>query len=150
MDYKQLYEKELNDLRYDESYHNALKRLSESDIEECFYTNLKFGTAGLRGKMGVGPNRMHGYTIRKVSYALSQYLKSLDPNPTCAIAYDSRINSQAYSFIAAQTLASNGVKVYRFKDYSATPELSFAIRHLKTTGGVVITASHNPPEYNGY
>lgn len=149
MDYKEKYKKELNNPFYDEKYRSDLRNLKVSEIEDSFYTNLKFGTAGMRGKMGVGPNRMHKYMIRKVSYAFSKYLHDTK-KPSCVIAYDSRINSDVFSKEAAKTLASNGIKVYLFDSYSATPELSFSVRHLKAGGGIVITASHNPPEYNGY
>ncbi len=150
MDYKKIYQKELNDNRFDDNYKKKLRELSEEEIEESFYTTLKFGTAGIRGKVGVGTNRLHKYNIIKVSYSFAQYLNKISKNPTAVIAFDSRIDSPFFAKQTAITLASYGVKTYLFDNYSATPELSFAIRYLKCTGGVVITASHNPPEYSGY
>lgn len=144
------YLKELKDERYSVAYHRALEELSEAEIDDCYYTQLNFGTAGIRGKIGVGPNRMHEYKIRQVSYAFAQYLLEQEDNPSVVIGFDSRNTSEDFSKIAASTFATNGVLVYRFNQYCATPELSFSVRELSTTGGVVITASHNPPEYNGY
>lgn len=147
---RERFEQELNHPLYDEKYKETMKSLSEEELEEAFYRDVAFGTAGIRQKMGVGPNRLHNYTIRKVSYALSEYVNTLSDEPSVAIGYDSRNNSLEFSKEAARTLASHGVQVYLYRDYASTPELSFAVRELKTTAGVVITASHNPKEYNGY
>lgn len=150
MDVKKRYEEELHNDLFDEHYKQEMKSLSEKELEEAYYTDVAFGTAGIRQKMGVGPNRLHKYTIRRVSFALSEYVKEISDEPSVAIGYDSRNNSVLFSEEAARTLASQGVKVYLYPSYASTPELSFAVRELNTTAGVVITASHNPKEYNGY
>lgn len=144
------YEAEMNDPYFDEDYHMAMEDLSEAEINDSYYTDLKFGTAGIRGKMGVGTNRLHRYAIRKVSYAVARYCLDEEAEPSIVIAYDSRINSVEFAQEAAATLASYGVKVYLFGTVTSTPELSFAVRYLKATAGIVITASHNPKDYNGY
>lgn len=141
---------ELNSKFFDDNYKEMMKNLNKEEKKDAYYTNLSFGTAGIRGKIGVGTNRINKYLVRRVSFAYARYLKSLDDKASCVIAYDSRNFSKEFSIFAARTLASNGVKTYLFDTTSATPELSFAVRYLNTTGGVVITASHNPPEYNGY
>ncbi|MDI9471737.1 MAG: phospho-sugar mutase [Tissierellia bacterium] len=150
MDIKAMVEAQLLDPKYDEEYKAQLKALSEEEARECFYKELSFGTAGIRGKLGVGPNRMHKYLVRSVSYAYALYLKEQQEEPSAVIAYDSRNGSPEFAQEAARTLASNDVKTYLFDQYASTPELSFAVRYLDATGGIVITASHNPPEYNGY
>lgn len=139
----------LND-KFDDEYKEKLKDISEEEKKDSFYTTLKFGTAGIRGKVGVGPNRLNKYNITKVSYALAKYLNEVDSNPSAVIAFDSRRDSFIFAKYTALTLATHGVKTYLFDTYTSTPELSFAIRYLKCTGGVVITASHNPPEYSGF
>ena len=133
-----------------------IKDLLESDEEELiesFYKDLEFGTGGLRGIMGIGTNRMNIYTVGMATQGLSNYLikefANLD-QISVAIAHDCRNNSRLFAETTARVLAANGIKVYLFEDLRPTPELSFAIRHLKCQGGVVITASHNPREYNGY
>ncbi len=150
MDINALVEAQLQDPRYDEDYKAQLRALSEEERRDSFYTELRFGTAGLRGKLGPGPNRMNKYLVRSISYAYALYLKEQAEEASAVIAYDSRDSSPEFAETAAKTLASNGVKTYLFDQYSSTPELSFAVRYLKATGGIVITASHNPPEYNGY
>ncbi|NLY36476.1 MAG: phospho-sugar mutase [Tissierellia bacterium] len=145
-----VFEKELMDPQYDNDYHSAMLSLTRDDKYDSYYKRLEFGTAGMRGKLGVGPNRMHIYQVRRVSAAFAAYLLEQSEKPSCAIAFDSRRGSLEFSREAAVTLASRGVKVHLFRDYSSTPELSYAVRELRATGGVVITASHNPPEYNGY
>ncbi len=150
MDYKKKYEMELANEKFDDDYKKKLVELSEDEKKDSFYTSLQFGTAGIRGKVGVGPNRLNKYNIIKVSYALAEYLKEVAENPTAVIAFDSRRDSAFFAKQTALTLASNGVKTFLFDTYTSTPELSFAIRYLKCTGGVVITASHNPPEYSGF
>ncbi|HHT21599.1 MAG TPA: phospho-sugar mutase [Tissierellia bacterium] len=150
MDSRTRFEMELNNPGFDEDYLAKLSALSEAEREDSFYTDLSFGTAGIRGKMGVGPNRLHKYTIRKVSYAVARYCLDLSDQPSIVIAFDSRNNSVEFSQEAAATLASQGIKVYLFASVTSTPELSFAVRYLGATAGIVITASHNPKEYNGY
>ena len=120
------------------------------DLNDRFYKDMTFGTGGLRGKIGAGTNRMNIYTIRQVSQAFSLYLLKNNSNPSIVIAYDNRRYSDLFAFEAACVYAANGVKVNIFKELTPTPMLSFAVRQLKTSGGVVITASHNNKEYNGY
>lgn len=125
----------------------------EKALEEAFYKNLEFGTGGMRGEIGVGTNRMNTYTVRKASAGLAAYIESAGDGAKkrgVAIAYDSRHKSKEFSLEAAKMFASRGIKAYLFEDLRPTPELSFAIRHLNAFSGVVVTASHNPPEYNGY
>lgn len=119
-------------------------------IEECFYKDLEFGTGGLRGILGVGSNRLNIYTIAKATQGYANYLNQIVNNPSVAIAYDSRINSELFARLSAEVFAGNNVKVYLYKELMPTPALSFAVRELKCIGGIVITASHNPAEYNGY
>ena len=125
-------------------------RDSEVEIEDRFYKDIEFGTGGLRGEIGVGTNRINIYTIRKVSQGLASYLKKNYQKPTIAIAYDSRIKSDVFAKNAASVFAANNVKVFIFKTLMPTPTLSFAVRKLGCSAGVVITASHNPAKYNGY
>ena len=122
------------------------------ELTDCFYKDLEFGTGGLRGIMGVGSNRMNKYTIGKATQGLSNYLKKSFPNQhiQVAIAYDSRNNSRYFADITADVFSANGIKVFLFEELRPTPELSFAIRQLGCQSGIVITASHNPKEYNGY
>lgn len=122
----------------------------ESEIKESFYRNLEFGTAGLRGILGAGTNRMNIYTVNQATQGLACYLNSEFENPGVAIAYDSRINSDVFAKSAAEVLAANNIKVYIYKELMPTPMLSFAVRRLNCQSGIVITASHNPSEYNGY
>lgn len=122
----------------------------EKEIEDRFYKNLEFGTGGMRGKMGAGPNRMNKYTIAKATKGLADFLNASKSNISVAIAYDSRNNSQYFSEITAGVLAYNGIKVFLFPTLMPTPVLSFAVRELSCDAGVVVTASHNPKEYNGY
>jgi phosphoglucomutase len=150
MDIKEKVQAQLEDPRYDEEYKAQLRALSEEELRDSFYRELTFGTAGLRGKLGPGPNRMNKYLVQSISYAYALYLKEQAEEASAVIAYDSRNSSPEFAEEAARTLASNGVKTYLFDQYSSTPELSFAVRYLEATGGIVITASHNPPEYNGY
>ncbi len=130
-----------------------LERLDEKEIEECFYKELTFGTGGIRAIMGPGPNRLNIYTIRKNSEGYARYIESKGieaKNKGIVIAYDNRNYSQEFALEAAKVLASHEIKVYLFESLRPTPELSFAVRYLKAQGGIVITASHNPPIYNGY
>ncbi len=125
---------------------------SPKELEECFYKNLEFGTGGMRGVMGVGTNRINKYTLGKNTQGLSNYLKKSFPNEQIkvVIAYDCRHNSDTLAKVVANVFSANGIHVYLFSDMRPTPELSFALKHLKCHAGIVLTASHNPPEYNGY
>ena len=126
---------------------------NKKEIEERFYTTLEFGTAGLRGVIGAGPNRMNSYVVAQATQGLANQLikTNTDNNPlSVAIAYDSRIKSDEFAKTAASVLAANGIKVYLFDELKPVPELSFAIRYKNTSAGIVITASHNPAKYNGY
>lgn len=140
----------------DQSTKEEIKKLiqenKEDELIDSFYKDLEFGTGGLRGLMGPGSNRMNKYTVGMATQGLSNYLKKSFPNEQIkvAIAHDSRNNSPLFAKITAEVFSANGIKVYFFKELRPTPELSFAIRHLKCHSGVVITASHNPKEYNGY
>ncbi|USK34513.1 phospho-sugar mutase [Bacillus sp. F19] len=121
--------------------------------EDCFYKNLEFGTGGMRGEIGLGINRMNIYTVRKASEGLALYIESFGKEAKkrgVAIAYDSRHKSPEFAMEAAKTLASHGIQTYVFEELRPTPELSFAVRYLNAFSGIVVTASHNPPEYNGY
>ena len=123
---------------------------NEELISDAFYKDLEFGTAGLRGVIGAGTNRMNIYTVGKASQGLAAYVNSVTKNGKIAIAYDSRIKSDVFAKCAASIFAANGIKVYIYDELMPTPMLSFAVRHLKCDAGVVITASHNPAKYNGY
>jgi phosphoglucomutase len=134
---------------------DQLSKLQHDDkaLEDAFYKNLEFGTGGMRGELGAGTNRMNIYTIRKASKGLATYIESAGDTAKergVAIAYDSRHKSKEFALEAAKVFATQGIKAYLFDELRPTPELSFAIRHLNAYSGVVITASHNPPEYNGY
>ena len=122
----------------------------EAALEDRFYKDLEFGTGGLRGVIGAGTNRMNIYTVAKATQGYADYLKERHEAPSVAIAYDSRIKSDVFARTAAQVFAANGIAVYMYSELMPTPALSFAVRHLKCSGGVVITASHNPAKYNGY
>lgn len=119
-------------------------------ISDAFYKNLEFGTAGLRGVIGAGTNRMNVYTVGQATQGLADYVNSIAENGTVAIAYDSRIKSEEFAKTTARVFAANGIKVYIYPELVPTPMLSFAVRRLKCDAGVVITASHNPAKYNGY
>jgi len=127
-------------------------RKDPAALEDAFYKNLAFGTGGMRGKMGVGTNRINQYTIGKNTQGLSNYLKICFPNEQikAVVAYDCRHNSSALAKTVADVFTANGIKCFLFSELRTTPELSFAVRHLKAHCGIVLTASHNPPEYNGY
>lgn len=135
----------------EETKKELLNITDEKEIEDRFYKDLEFGTGGLRGIMGAGPNRMNKYTIAKATKGYADYLKSrFSGEISVAIAYDSRNNSQYFSQVAAGVLAANGIKVYIYNTLMPTPVLSFTAKHLGCNGGIVLTASHNPKEYNGY
>ncbi len=140
---------------YDEATKKEIEKIqaeNPKELADAFYKDLEFGTGGLRGIMGVGTNRINKYTIGMATQGYANYLKASFPGQqvSVAIAHDCRNNSRTFAEITANVMAANGIKVYLFEDLRPTPELSFAIRHLKCLGGVVCTASHNPKEYNGY
>ena len=153
MDYQKAYQQWMTDSYFDESIKEELKTIAndENEIKERFYKNLEFGTAGLRGIIGAGTNRLNIYTVRKATQGLANYIvKSGAKDRGVAIAYDSRRMSPEFADDAALCLAANGIKAYVFDALRPTPELSFAVRELHCIAGINITASHNPPEYNGY
>ena len=140
---------------FDNETQVAVKELmttSPKNLEESFYKNLEFGTGGMRGIMGVGNNRINKYTLGKSTQGLSNYLHEVFPNQPlkAVIAFDCRNNSQSLAKVVADVFSANGIQVYLFSDLRPTPELSFALKHLGCQCGIVLTASHNPPEYNGY
>ncbi len=141
---------------YDQETRNEVKRLMEQDpkeLEESFYRNLEFGTGGLRGIMGVGTNRMNKYTVGMATQGFANYLKENFkdlPQISVAVSFDSRNNSAEFAKVTANVFAANGIKVFLFDSLRPVPELSYSIRHLKCQSGVMVTASHNPKEYNGY
>lgn len=140
---------------FDENTQQAITEMMTSnpkELEESFYKNLEFGTGGMRGVMGVGTNRINKYTLGKNTQGLSDYLKKSFPNEEIktVIAYDCRHNSDTLAKVVADVFSANGIKVYLFSEMRPTPELSFALKHLNCHAGIVLTASHNPPEYNGY
>jgi len=138
---------------YDEDTKSKIQQLQKNDaaqLEDAFYKDLEFGTGGLRGIMGVGTNRMNKYTVGMATQGYANYLKKCFPDVKVAIAHDVRNNSRKFAEIAAEIFAANDIRVFLFDGIRPTPELSFTIRTLKCQGGVVITASHNPKEYNGY
>ena len=156
MDYRANYDKWIDDIYFDEETRNELRGLSdnEKEIEDRFYKNLEFGTAGLRGVIAAGTNRINKYTIRRATYGLCNYIlkntSKEEQDRGVVIAHDNRHMSREFCIETANTLASCGIKAYIFDSLRTTPELSFAVRNLNTIAGIVITASHNPPEYNGY
>ncbi len=140
---------------FDEETQSLIKNSianNPKDIQESFYKDLEFGTGGMRGVMGVGTNRINKYTLGKSTQGLSNYLHKSFPNetPKAVIAYDCRNNSKSLAKVVANVFSANGIEVYLFEDLRPTPELSFAVKHLNCHCGIVLTASHNPPEYNGY
>ncbi len=153
MDYKANYEEWLSNPYFDEDTKAELKGIAdnEAEIEDRFYRSLEFGTAGLRGVIGAGTNRMNIYTVRKTTQGLANYISNVNGQEKgVAIAYDSRRMSPEFADEAALCLAANGIKAYVFESLRPTPELSYAVRKLGCISGINITASHNPPEYNGY
>ena len=127
-----------------------LKAMNEEQISDSFYRELAFGTGGLRGVLGAGTNRMNLYTVSKATRGLGKYLLETFEQPSCAVSCDSRIHSTDFARLTAATLAEMGVRVYIYKTLMPTPMLSYAVRHLKTSAGVMVTASHNPAKFNGY
>ncbi|MBQ6679297.1 MAG: phospho-sugar mutase [Lachnospiraceae bacterium] len=155
MEYREKFEEWLTGASFDEATKAELKKLeaegNEEEIRDRFYRDLEFGTAGLRGVIGAGLNRMNYYTVRRATQGLADYINSLGRAAMgVAIAYDSRHMSPEFAECAALSLAANGIRAYLFDALRPTPELSFAVRYLKCTAGINITASHNPSDYNGY
>ena len=153
MEYLKKYNEWLQSSEIDEETKNELKKIEADDVQikDSFYKDLEFGTAGLRGVVGPGTNRMNKYTVGKATQGLANYIiKNNGQNRGVAIAYDSRNMSKEFSKLACLILNANGIKTYRFESLRPTPELSFAVRYLNCISGIVITASHNPPKYNGY
>ena len=152
-DYKQTAQSWLTG-NFDEQTKAEVKHLMETDpvgLEDAFYRNLEFGTGGLRGIMGAGTNRMNKYTVGMATQGLANYIKAhVQGDASVCISHDSRNNSRLFAEISAQVLANNGIKVYLFESLRPTPELSYSIRLKKATAGIMVTASHNPKEYNGY
>ena len=147
------YEKWVNSPNLDESYKEVLESMNSEEKNDAFYTTIEFGTAGMRGLLGPGTNRINLHTIRKATQGFADYIKE-HGEKACeegiAIGYDNRHMSKEFAFDCAKLLAKNGIRSYVFESLRPTPELSFAVRHLGCFGGIMITASHNPKEYNGY
>ncbi|MHB1394355.1 MAG: phospho-sugar mutase [Clostridia bacterium] len=153
MSFYERYNRWMTDAAFDEETRKELMAIKddEKDIEDRFYKDLEFGTGGLRGVIGAGTNRMNKYTVGRATQGLANYiLKKKVENPSVVIAYDSRRFSYEFAIEAARVLNANGIAAYVFSELRPTPELSFAVRELKATAGIVVTASHNPPQYNGY
>lgn len=155
MRYRQLFDQWNNFSELESNWKENLQLLTkdEKKMEDAFYRDLEFGTGGMRGEIGAGTNRINTYTVRKATTGLASYIKGAGAEAMergVVIAYDSRRYSPEFALEAANTLASNGIKAYLFNEPRTTPQLSFSVRHLHAFMGIVITASHNPPEYNGY
>lgn len=150
MSYEKKYQFWLNQKDLDPHLLSELIALNEEQIQEVFHSDLSFGTGGLRGLMGVGTNRVNVYTIRKASLGFAKYIKKLNHHGGVAISYDNRHYSKMFAKEAAMVLANEGIKSYLFENLRPTPMLSYAVRHFGCAGGIMITASHNPKEYNGY
>lgn len=151
MEYKNKYDLWMNSASIDENTKEELRAISdEKEIEDRFYKDLEFGTGGLRGVIGAGSNRLNIYTVGKATQGFANYLNNHGKSPKVAIAYDSRNMSAEFAEYAGRVLAGNGIKVYLYDKLTPTPMLSFAVRELGCDGGIVLTASHNPKEYNGY
>ncbi|MDU4938639.1 MAG: phospho-sugar mutase [Clostridium sp.] len=149
--YKEKYNEWINSDIISEEIKDELKNIKdEKEIEDRFYKDLDFGTGGLRGIIGAGSNRMNIYTVSKATQGFANYLNESFEDPSVAVAYDSRNMSKEFATAAALTLCANGVKVFLYESLRPTPVLSFAVRHLNCKGGIVVTASHNPKQYNGY
>ena len=154
--YQETYQEWLNNDYFDQEAKSELLKIQndEKEIEDRFYKNLEFGTGGLRGVIGAGTNRINKYTVRRATFGLANYILEKcgeeGKSKGVVIAYDSRYKSEEFCIEAAKTLAACGIKTYIFDSLRPTPQLSFAVRHLGCVAGIVITASHNPPEYNGY
>ena len=155
MDYKQAYLSWLTDERLNEEAREELMAIkgNEEEVEYSFGAELEFGTAGMRGVIGYGTNKMNVYTVSRATQGLSEFIKSLGDDAMekgVVISYDTRLKSEEFARAAAEVLAANNIKAYVFDDVHPVPMLSFAVRALGTTAGIMITASHNPKQYNGY
>ncbi len=151
--YKQKYNEWLTNDRLTEDEKDILKNMSADEIEDSFFKDIEFGTGGIRGLLGLGTNRLNIYNLRRINYGFAQYLLDTYPDAKergIVIAHDNRHMSDEFTMASAEVLNSFGIKVYLFKELAPTPQLSYAVRHLNAAGGIVITASHNPPAYNGY
>ena len=149
---KDLYDLWLKKTEGNAELHDELSAIEgkEDEISDRFYRALEFGTGGLRGVLGAGTNRMNVFTVNQATQGLADYLNAKYDSPSVAIAHDSRINSDVFAKGAAGVLAANGIKVYIYPELVPTPMLSFAVRKLHCSSGIIITASHNPAKYNGY
>lgn len=150
MDYQKEYHRWLTKADMDPALLEELRTMDEKQQEDAFYRDLSFGTGGLRGVIGAGTNRMNIYTVAKATQGLANYLKEHFRAPSVAIGFDSRINSELFSKVAARVFAANGVKVHIWPELMPVPTVSFAVRELGCSAGVMVTASHNPSKYNGY
>lgn len=150
MDYQKEYRRWLTKADMDPALLEELRAMDEKQQEDAFYRDLSFGTGGLRGVIGAGTNRMNIYTVAKATQGLANYLKEHFRAPSVAIGFDSRINSELFSKVAARVFAANGVKVHIWPELMPVPTVSFAVRELGCSAGVMVTASHNPSKYNGY
>ena len=149
MDYRKEYERWIENAE-DAEILAQLRSMDEAAAEDAFYCDLAFGTGGLRGVLGAGTNRMNVYTVRKATQGLANYLTGRFSEPSVVIGYDSRLKSDVFSKTAAAVFAANGVRVWLYPCLMPTPCVSFAVRQLRCSAGVMITASHNPSRYNGY
>ena len=146
------YNRWLNSSRVDDATKAALKAMDQKEIDDAFFKDVEFGTAGMRGVLGPGTNRLNDFTVRKATVAFGKYLLEIFPNAKkegVVISHDNRHMSREFTLLSAQVLNDLGIKTYIFDSLRPTPELSFAVRYLKACGGIMITASHNPKEYNG-
>ena len=155
MNYTEIYHNWLNDTRLTAEGKAELESVKDNkeEIEYRFGAELEFGTAGMRGIIGYGTNMMNIYTVKRATQGLAEFIKTLGENAMArgvAISYDTRLKSDVFARAAAEVLAANGIKVYLFGEVHPVPMLSFAVRCLKTVAGIMITASHNPKQYNGY
>ena len=147
------YQRWLNSLKVDEATKEELRKMNQSQIDDAFFKDVEFGTAGMRGVLGPGTNRLNDFTVRKATVGFAQYLLEKYPSAKkmgVVISHDNRHKSREFTLLTAKVLNGFGIKAYIFDSLRPTPELSFAVRYLKACGGVMITASHNPKEYNGY
>src|SRR5690606_33332364 len=150
MQYLDVYQTWLNEPSLTNQERETLKNMDPKEIEESFYQDISFGTGGIRGILGLGTNRVNQYTIRKATLGLAKYLLQENKLNGVAIAYDNRFGSKEYAKEAAMVLAACGIKSFLFKSLRPTPMLSFAVRYFRASAGIMLTASHNPKEYNGY
>jgi len=151
--HKEKYNQWLNSEKLDDKSREVLKSMTKEEIEDSFFKDIEFGTGGIRGVLGLGTNRLNIYNLRRINYGFGQYLVDNYPDSKeqgVVIAHDNRHMSKEFAQASAHVLNSFGIKVYLFKELAPTPQLSYAVRYLNAAGGIVITASHNPPQYNGY